>query len=434
MTTNVRKLAFDLAFPWLVPLQLLAALTLDYGYLHKPDLSVAFITGIMLSLQATAAYNRVALWRILPVSRREIGQARWWQMIGLPGVGIIAAMATAFLLHVVLSAVGWNHVPLRADVIAIVCDLLLPFFYPVFLTVFSLAIAVVRITRSPLAYTAAILVWAPWLLLIPHAVPFLPSQTRILALGLAGLIIAAILSITALRWPLPITQPLQLDIGGRDRPARTQHPAGQGGWIALCAMAAMRPAIVVSLTLVAYLGAILAFRLDRILFMQLEYFVVVMVLMQLTAFNANALRVLRALPASALALTAYLFLLPLALVTASVFFFSLVLEPWLMDDIPLLDIVALSATLCVSALVLPAALSMRQTAMSLTIWLSMIPVGLLRLSWAHIPPPWHDERILEGVALLTVCGGFFWMRAQISRGSKVYRLQPFAPARWRGNS
>jgi hypothetical protein len=387
----------------------------------------------MVSLQATAAYNRVALWRALPVSRQEIGQARWWQMIGLPGAGIVAAMATAILLHVMLSAVGWNHAPLRADVIAIVCDLLLPFFYPVFLTVFSLAIAVARVTRSPLAYAATILVWAPWLLLIPHAVPFLPSQTRILALGLAGLIIAAILSTTALRWPLPITQPLQLDIGGKGKWGNTiLRPAGQGGWIALYTMAAVRPAIIVSLPLVAYLGAILAFRLDRILFMQLEYFVTVMVLMQLTAFNANALRVLRALPGSALVLTAYLFLLPLALVAASVFFFSQVLEPWLMDDIPLLDIVALSATLCVSALVLPAALSMRQTAMSLTIWLSMIPVGILRFSWAHIPPPWHDERFLEGLALLAVCGGFFWMRARISRGSKVYRLQPLVPARWRG--
>jgi hypothetical protein len=29
--------------------------------------------------------------------------------------------------------------------------------------------------------------------------------------------------------------------------------------------------------------------------------------------------------------------------------------------------------------------------------------------------------------------GFFWMYMQISRGTRVYRLQPFVAARWRGN-
>jgi hypothetical protein len=385
----------------------------------------------MLSLQATATANRIGLWRILPVSRREIGQARWWQMIGLPGVGIVATMAAALLLHAVLSAIGWNHLPLRADTMAIICDLLLPFFYPVFLTMFSLAITVARVTRSPLAYAAMILVWAPWLLLIPHAVRDLSAQTRILALGLAGLVIAAILCVTALRWPLPITQPLQLEVGG-EKQGVPLRPAGQGGWIALWGMAAMRPAAMISIILVAYIGAILALRLDRILFMQLEFFVVVMLLQTITAFNANALRVLRALPGSALTLTAYLFLLPLALVAASACFFSLVLEPWLMADIPLIDIVALSATLCVSALVLPAALGSRQTAMSLIIWLSMIPVGVLRFSWAHVPPPWHDERLLTGLSIASMALGFFWMHARISRGTRVYRFQPFVAPRWRG--
>lgn len=430
MNANVRKLALDIGFAWLVPFQLLAALALDYAFLLKPDLSMAFATGVMLSLQATMTTNKIALWRILPVTSQDIGRARWWQMTGLPGTGIVTMMAAALLLYVLLMAMGWSDVPMRAGAVAILRDLALQFFYPVFLTLFALAMTLVRVTRSPWAWAAVIASGSPWLLLLPHAVPGMTMGTRILLLGSAGLMAAALLYVTASRWPLPVTQPLQFDIGG-NRVAISGR-AGQHGWLALCAMALLRALPLASIILALYAGMIFVLRLDSMLILQMEFFTVVILLLQITVFNATALRALRALPGSALGLTAYLFLLPLALVAVWICFFSLVLVPWLIGDIAIIDMVSLSAALLASALALPAALAVRQAAMSLIILSSVALMGLVQFGWVHVPAPWHDERLLAGLALLAVVLGFYWMHRQVSRGTRVYQLQPFATARWRG--
>ena len=430
MNANVRKLALDVGFRWLVPLQLLAALVLDYAFLLKPDLSMAFATGVMLSMQATVTTSKIALWRILPVTRQDIGRARWWQMTGLAGIGIITMMGAALLLHALLAALGWPHLPVRAGMMAILRDLLLQFFYPVFLTLFALAMTLVRVTCSPWAWAAVIASGAPWLLLLPHAVPGMTMGTRILVLGLVGLIAAAILYVTAPRWPLPLTQPMQFDIGTN----RVAAPgrAGQNGWLALCAMALLRALPLASMVLALYVGMIFVLRLDSMLIMQTEFFTVVILLLQITVFNATVLRALRVLPGSTLALTAYLFLLPLALVAAWICLFSLVLLPWLVGDIAIVDVVSLSAALFASALALPAALAVRQAAMSLIILSSVALMGLVQFGWALVPSSWHDKRLLATATVLAIGGGFSWMYAQINRGSRVYRLQPFVTARWRG--
>ena len=62
----------------------------------------------------------------------------------------------------------------------------------------------------------------------------------------------------------------------------------------------------------------------------------------------------------------------------------------------------------------------------------MVLMVLIPFGWQYVPPPWNDARLLAGLALLMIGMGFYWMHAQISRGSRVYRLQPFVPARWRG--
>lgn len=430
MTNNVRRLALDLGFAWLVPFQLLAALVFDYSYLLHPDLSLAFATGVMLSLQATMTYNKIPLWHILPVTRRDIGRARWWQMIGLPGIGIVTMMGAALLLHALLTAMGWTHSPLRAGMMTILRDLQLQFFYPVFLTLFALAMTLVRVTRSAWAWASVVASGLPWLLLMPHAIPGLTEETRILLLGLIAPAAAAILYVTAPGWPLPVTQPMQFDIAG----SRVAAPgrAGEHGWLVLCAMALLRALPLASLVLALYVGMIFLLRLDNMLILQTEFFTVAILLLQITVFNTTALRALRALPGSALALAAYLFLLPLALVVAWICFFSLVLVPWVIGDIAIIDMVSLSAALFASALALPAALAVRQ-AMSLIILSSVALMGLVQFGWVHVPGPWHDERLLAGLALLTVVLGFYWTHRQIRRGTRVYRLQPFAAARWRGS-
>lgn len=431
MTGSVRKLALDFGFRWLVPFQFLVALTSDYFYLFDHQLSGLMTGGVILALQGTGTYNRIALWRTLPVTRREIGQARWWQMTGLPGLGIALVMCASLALHAVMSAMGWTHLPIRANAEGIARGLLLQFFYPVFLTVFSLTINFARASRSPFAYAATVLVWAPWLLLFPNVTP-LPAQDRFLLLGLIGVATAVILYVAARHWPLPVTQPVQVELGQGDDRARTSAPAGHGGWTLLSGMALANIAIVLVPIMALYVIAILALNLRHIVLTQMQMFIPFIVISQITRFNGTAMRVLRALPGSASALSVYLFFLPLALLAAIAVLYSLILEPWLTGNAPQFDIVTVSAVLFISALVLPAALAVSQTALGLILGASMVLMVLIPFGWQYVPPPWNDARLLAGLTLLMIGAGFCWTHAQVSRGVRIYSFQPFMPARWRG--
>jgi hypothetical protein len=175
-----------------------------------------------------------------------------------------------------------------------------------------------------------------------------------------------------------------------------------------------------------------ALDLRRMMPMQMQMFIPFIVISQITQFNGTGLRLLRALPGSAFALTAYLFLLPLVLLAAITAFYSLMLAPWLAGSVPQIDMPALAAVLLVSALALPAALAVSQTAMSLILVASMALVALIQYGWDYLPVPWNDARLLAGLMLLAIGIGLYWMHAQVSRGTQIYRYQPFMAPRWRG--
>lgn len=432
MSNDVRKLALDFAFRWMVPLQILAALIADYVYLFDYQTSGLMAGGVILALQGSSTNNKVALWRTLPVTRRDVGHARWWQMTGLPGLGIVAIMATALAVHGLMIAMGWDRLPMRFGAMDLLCGLLLQFFYPVFLTLFALAILVARTSRSPFAYAGVVAVWTPWLLLLPQSIP-LPAQDRYLLLGLIGVGLAVILYATAARWPQPVTQPVQLDLGRDRNRAGISAPAGHGGWGPLCGIALARVALVLIPVVILYVTAIVALNLRNIVPLQMQLFTSLIVITQISQFNGTALRALRVLPGSALALTGYLVLLPLAMLAATALGYSLLLAPWLTGSAPQVDIVALSAVLFAGALALPAALAVSQTAMSLIVLLSMMVTALIQFGWSYVPQPWNDLRLLAGLTAIAIGTGFLWMHAQISRGVRVYRLQPLIPAHWRGN-
>lgn len=431
MSANVRKLAFDVGLRWMVPFQILLALAVDYFFVLNGTSSGVMSGGVMLALQGTGTNNKVALWRTLPLTRKEIGRARWWQMTGLPGVGIIVVMAAAIVLHALMTALGWAQLPARLGAGSIMRALLLQFFYPVFLTVFSLAITFARGSRSLLAYTVAIAVWAPWLLLLPHIIP-LPAQTRLLLLSLTGVVTAIILYVTAPGWPEPVTQPVQLDLGARGGRAVTPGRAGQGGWLALCGMALARAGLGLAAILAFYTVIALALNMRNLATIQVQQFIPFVVILLISQLNAMALRQLRALPGSALELSAYLFLLPLAVLAVASCGVSMVLLPWLTHVPSSFDLVTASVILLVSAPLLPAVLGARQVVMSLAVSLTLVLVPLLTAVWRSVPPPWGDEKLLAGLTAAAICAGFFWMHLRISHGVSVYRFQPFVAARWRG--
>ncbi len=433
MTASIRKLALDPGPAWVLPFQIISVLAFDYLYLVRPDNGTFITAGVMLSLQASFALPKVALWRNLPVTAREIGQARWWQMIGLPGMAIIVLMAVAMALHAGAVALGWTHYADTPGVRALLACLLGQFFYPVFVTVFMLALNQARTTRSPLAIAGVIAVWIPVLAFVRQTSLGLPLQDSALALGLVALAVATVLYFTAPRWPLPVVQPMQIDFGrGKERgPASGQ--SGQGGWASLCLTALSRTGLMLGAVLALQSLIILMLHMTEGVNFQLLQFVPFIVIWQMTLFNAQSLRLLRALPGTSLQLTAYLFLLPLALLAATVCAVSWLLLPLLTQTEPEMDMVALAIILLVSALVLPAALSLRQTAMGLVLSLTLVLVPVMRFAWNYLPSPWQDERLLIGLSIAAMVLGFFWMHARISRGMGVYRFQPFVAPRWRGN-
>jgi len=431
MTANVRKLALDFGYRWLIPFLVLIALTSDYFFLVDDQVGIGMSGGLMFALLGNSARDRIALWRVLPVTGREIGQARWWQTVGLPGVGMIAMMGAALALYTLLGAPGWVHLPHLPGIGDILRALLVQFFYVVFFAVFSLAVIFARNRQSPFAYLIAVLVWAPWLLLLAPAVPR-PLQDRFLILGLIGVAAAAVLYVTASRWPQPQVQTIPPDLDhSRDRAGRSA-PSGQGGWMLLCRLALTRALVVLIPIVALYVVAILALNPGRYVPVQVQLFIPLIVITQITQFNSLALRVLRALPGSAHRLTAYLFLLPLALLAALAAADSIFLEPWLSGSTQQADIPSLAAVVFASALTLPAALAVNQAATTLIILPYLALMAFIPNGWSHVPPPWQDERLLVVLTFLSVGAGYFWMHARITRGARVYHYQPVAPARWRG--
>jgi hypothetical protein len=433
MTANVRKLALDPGPAWVLPIQILAVLLFDYSYLSAPNSSIFLTGGVMLSLQTSFALPKVALWRTLPVTEREIGQARWWQMIGLPGLGVIIVMALALVLHAMTVALGWTPDVAAPGALALLTCLLGQFFYPVFMTLFMLAINQARITRSPLTIAGVIAVLIPVIAFLWQVTHGLPLQEATLGLGLIALPVAAVLYYTASHWPAPVTQAMQMDLSRGEAAAPASGRSGQGGWLSLCLMALSRTGLMVAGVLTLQSLALVMLHISDSADFQLLQFVPFIVIWQTTLFNAQSLRLLRALPGSSLRLTAYLFLLPLALLALAVCAVSWLLLPLLTQTEPAMDMVALAIILMVAAVLLPAALSLRQTAMGLILSLSLIIVPVMRLSWHYVPAPWHDERLLAVLSIATMALGFFWMQARISRGMGVYRFQPFIAPRWRGN-
>jgi hypothetical protein len=432
MTGNIRRLALDFGYPWFWPLAIAMALVSDYDFLRSPGYAGAFSGGLMLALQGTFSAPKIRLWRTLPVTDADIGHARWWQMIGIPALAIIVTMMAAIALNRLVGPERWSRHLQAATML--LGGLMGQFFYPVLMTVFTLAMGFARAVRSPLAILAVILIGLIYVASIELPI-LLPPRSQVmhaLGLGLVSLVSAAVLYVTAPRWPQPVTQPMQFDLGGGSARTSTAGHAGQDGWAALYGMAVLRPVPIVASITALWVGLTLALKLDGGFILQLRFVISLMVILQISLFNATALRVLRALPGSALALTAYLFLPTLALVAAVNGGFPLIVEPWLTGAAPRISIVALSAMLVATALVLPAMIAVRQSLMSLVLIAGMTVMALIQFGWDYVPPPWRDERLLVVLTALAIGAGFLWMKELISRGTHVYRLQPFAPARWRG--
>src|ERR1043166_1097182 len=98
MSPNVRRLVFDFE-PWpLAGAVLLTAFLFwdDWRVISNwPSAqSASFAAFIWLLI---LAQNKARAWKILPVSRRDVGQARWWRSLGLPALWLALTWLAAAL-------------------------------------------------------------------------------------------------------------------------------------------------------------------------------------------------------------------------------------------------------------------------------------------------------------------------------------------------
>src|SRR6201995_4553661 len=84
----VRRMVCDLPTGWLLYAALMALMipALDGLWLMHPDGRMPLTAALFMAAPAgVQAATKLPIWRLLPVSRRQIGQARWWMAVGEQG-------------------------------------------------------------------------------------------------------------------------------------------------------------------------------------------------------------------------------------------------------------------------------------------------------------------------------------------------------------
>ena len=416
--TRVRRLVLDIGplTGFYILFQAAASLSMDFAFTDllwrgRPLSGFMLMPGLLLAVNGAMIAAKVPLWRMLPVTARDIDRARWWHSVGGPGLLSALLLAVPLLVRMAMgrgdapwSAIGW-----------------------IVGGQFALCVAVTMVSIAlPLARRK----WGRWsgLLMLPLLLGYLrmvTPQHDDLRPILAAVISAAILAAAALylaagRWPLPLTTALWAAPSG----ARGDAPSRLSGWPVL---------LLANLPLWAWLWGIIAFICLALKQFMPDFnlgafgWMLGLISAQFAVSNlAIGMRAFRALPVSGARLTTILVLLLLAVQCVSLALFALVLR--VTGDAP--PTIAFIAPLLYPLLYFPAVLRygmrMAQFGYALSI-LVMVPLQLLSRDAAVAP--W----VVAGLAAL-VALGVLWTWHEIARGSRAYRVQPLVPARWRAGA
>src|SRR5882757_1005245 len=110
---RVRRLVLDigpLAAAYLL-FQSALSLFLDFLWLSHPFGNPMLMPGLLLAINGSMIAPKVPLWRMLPVTARDIDRARWWHGVGGPGLLLSLFLAVPVL---VLTVLGRGPVPWSA--------------------------------------------------------------------------------------------------------------------------------------------------------------------------------------------------------------------------------------------------------------------------------------------------------------------------------
>lgn len=413
---KIARLTRDIP-PWVLGwLLLMVALiaVIDLGWMQRPGLRGAPLApGMMLFLTATLTAQKRALWRTLPVTERQIDQARWWQGVGLPGL---------LLLGLPMALAGMRlALGLRAPGIASI--VLMGLAQSALGTLYAGAIFVAMPWAARHVGRAALLLAAP-LALMPLLMIIGVNKgllvTNVLAmLAGTGLAVAALLYATTGRWPEPMSAGMWSTPNSKSA-ARDQP--GARGWAAL--IGAMMPSLLWCWGLAAALPLALHLLIPHIHAALFGWFVALAAMQIMIGGLAVAMRPLRALPLTGMALVLRLSLLLLAAQAISLAVYYGVL-------------LAVGEKTSMMLLLVPMALPLVYFAAALRWGLKIIQYGYGLMILTTIPLQFiHDLARAAAwsvaTALVLLATGLWWLGYEIMRGSRAWRVQPMQQQRFRG--
>jgi hypothetical protein len=422
MSAAVRRMVCDVQFRWLalVVLLMLPIPILDGSWLMRPGESMPLVVCFSLGPFAIgSSMAKLPVWRLLPVSRRQIGRAQWWLGFGGPVIFLLLGVALAVVvtrLSGVLRASPSDILALAGGECAV--GVLLP------------TIVLGLVLRERLGGTATVLlsllgtvVVGAAMVAVAFARPTLTPGLR-LALPVAGG--TAIAVVIAVYLASPMIGAVAGAGPARDR-ARRPLRAGMKGWAGLWPQFLWPTAFAAVLST----GIFLVMRMlsrhadataDQI---AAAWGVGVLTLMPLI-FGGMArisARVLRGLPISAGGLA----LILLGAVTAAQLLafaaLYLVCRIWHGPADAVLALVPMAAGFGACGL----ALTLRGRGwVTGLIWLVIMPLG--GLSFDH--PALAAAVMAAGAVSLPT--GWLWVFLELSRGRSAYAPSPISVLSWRG--
>ena len=90
--------------------QAVLGLFLDFAWISQPAGNPMLMPGVLLAINGSVIAPRLPVWRMLPVTARDIDRARWWHSVGAPIVLLGLLMAASVLMA---TALGVRHASWR---------------------------------------------------------------------------------------------------------------------------------------------------------------------------------------------------------------------------------------------------------------------------------------------------------------------------------
>jgi hypothetical protein len=409
MSATVRRLVCDVPLRWLLVIALVATaiLVMDVNGLLGPMPRVAL--GFLVALGPMALSQtslKLPVWRLLPVSQRQIARARWWLSVGGPLALLVAGLAVALA---VVEAMGLLRAT-PAQIAALLggeCAL-------------ALAVPVTSVAGG-LGVRMTGLITLLWVTILAALAFSRLGSNFGLAAG------AVILAGAAAAYLFPRTALLEAPAGPPRRQAGAGRRGHMKGWATLS-----RPFLIdAAVFAVSSIGVFVVMRMmtqqtNPLRDAGAAAMGVGMLALAPTAFGARirqSARSLRLVPVSGLALASILVgaVASIQLLAFAAFYLFCRLSHGPADQVLVLLPLVSGAGACVLGLTLRG-----WWQATIVLWPVFALVSALLVDW----PAFAAVSVALGMASLAA--GWWWAHFELTRGSHVYRPGPMTVVTWRG--